>query len=76
MNESLFERLDSENNTVTLKLQYRMNRKIMCVSNEITYNGSMKAANNDVATATLRIKDTMVFIDKFFPLIRISYEIQ
>ncbi|XP_043283402.1 DNA replication ATP-dependent helicase/nuclease DNA2 isoform X2 [Venturia canescens] len=60
MNESLFARLDSENNTVTLKLQYRMNKRIMSIANILTYNDSMIAANSQIANATLYVKDPTV----------------
>ncbi|XP_026669989.1 DNA replication ATP-dependent helicase/nuclease DNA2 [Ceratina calcarata] len=47
--ESLFSRLDNENNTVELNLQYRMNRRIMHVANKFTYRDMLKSG--DVATA-------------------------
>lgn len=67
MDESLFARLDSENNTVTLKLQYRMNRRIMAIANVLTYDDCMKAANNQIADATLKVKDSMVRFRLFLP---------
>lgn len=53
--ESLFQRLDSEVATVTLTLQYRMNKTITKLANDITYKGSLKCGNDAVAMATLRI---------------------
>lgn len=60
LNESLFKRLDSDNNTVCLRLQYRMNSRIMDVANKLTYNGELLAANEEIAQATLKVKDVSV----------------
>ena len=62
MSESLFARLDNANNTVLLKLQYRMNKKIMSIANHMTYQGNLKAGNSLVETATLEFTDPMVMI--------------
>lgn len=54
--ESLFARLDSSDATVALTLQYRMNKTIMKVANDLTYHGSLACANDTVANATFRAK--------------------
>lgn len=56
--QSLFARLDSDNATVALTLQYRMNKTIMKVANDLTYHGALKCANEEVANATFRSKTT------------------
>lgn len=58
--ESLFERLDSENNTVTLTVQYRMNKSIMDLINKLTYNGELKAGNESIENATFISPNTRV----------------
>ena len=50
--ESLFLRLDSENNTVNLTKQYRMNRKIMHLANKLTYNDMLEVGNTTIENAT------------------------
>lgn len=51
--ESLFARLDSDNNTVELLRQYRMNGRIMRLANEVTYRGRLAPGNRQVENATL-----------------------
>ncbi|EFN73136.1 DNA2-like helicase [Camponotus floridanus] len=51
--ESLFTRLDSDNNTVNLLKQYRMNGRIMRLANDVTYHGKLEPANKQVENATL-----------------------
>lgn len=51
--ESLFVRLDSENNTVNLTKQYRMNGRIMKLANDIAYRGKLVPGNKQVENATL-----------------------
>lgn len=60
MDESLFVRLDNENNTVTLISQYRMNSRIMSIANSLTYSGQLKEGNETVANATLNVQDASV----------------
>ncbi|XP_015607764.1 DNA replication ATP-dependent helicase/nuclease DNA2 [Cephus cinctus] len=60
MGESLFVRLDNENNTIELVLQYRMNTTIMNLANSLTYKGKLKAGNDAVADATLKVKDESI----------------
>ncbi|XP_043517385.1 DNA replication ATP-dependent helicase/nuclease DNA2 isoform X1 [Frieseomelitta varia] len=50
--ESLFARLDSENNTIKLTKQYRMNKSIMRIANKLTYNDMLKAGDVSVENAT------------------------
>lgn len=54
--ESLFARLDSTSATVTLAHQYRMNKTIMKLANDLTYHGALKCANDEVANATFKMK--------------------
>lgn len=58
--ESLFKRLDSENNTVTLFVQYRMNMEIMTLANKITYEDQLEVGNESVGNATLHFKNNQV----------------
>lgn len=51
--ESLFIRLDSDNNTVNLLKQYRMNRRIMKLANDVTYRDKLVSGNKQVENATL-----------------------
>ncbi|CAL7942303.1 unnamed protein product [Xylocopa violacea] len=50
--ESLFVRLDNQNNTAYLMKQYRMNKKIMHLANELTYDNLLEAGNEQVENAT------------------------
>ncbi|KOX72024.1 DNA2-like helicase [Melipona quadrifasciata] len=50
--ESLFARLDSENNTIKLTKQYRMNKSIMRLANKLTYNDMLKAGDISIENAT------------------------
>lgn len=54
--ESLFARLDSPDATVALTLQYRMNKTITKLANDLTYRGELKCANDNVANATFKTK--------------------
>lgn len=54
--ESLFARLDSPEATVTLTHQYRMNRTVMKLANDLTYHGQLICANDAVANATFKLK--------------------
>lgn len=51
--ESLFTRLDSENNTVSLTRQYRMNGRIMKLANDTAYRGKLAPGDRRVENATL-----------------------
>lgn len=51
--ESLFARLDSNDNTVNLREQYRMNGRIMRLANDTTYRGKLMSGNKQVENATL-----------------------
>jgi len=56
--ESLFKRLDSSEATVVLSLQYRMNKTIVKLANNLTYKGALKCANDSIASATIKTTDT------------------
>lgn len=51
--ETLFSRLDSQNNTVNLTKQYRMNKTIMQLANKLTYNDALETGNTLIENATL-----------------------
>lgn len=51
--ESLFQRLDCPEATSVLTLQYRMNKTITKLANELTYQGSLQCASNEVKTAVM-----------------------
>lgn len=57
MGESLFELLESDSAVVSLRKQYRMNRTVMDLANKITYEGGLECANDDVAQATLNLRE-------------------
>lgn len=60
MGISLFERLDSEMTNVTLRVQYRMNSRIMDVANKLTYENKLIAANETIANATMKFSNESV----------------
>ncbi|XP_073830771.1 DNA replication helicase/nuclease 2 [Musca autumnalis] len=51
--ESLFHRLDSKEATSVLTLQYRMNKTITKLANDLTYNGALECASNDIKMAKM-----------------------
>ncbi|GAB1597754.1 DNA replication ATP-dependent helicase/nuclease DNA2-like [Argonauta hians] len=53
MDRSLFAELEDRGTTVQLNLQYRMNREIMSLSNELIYEGCLQCGTEEVATRTL-----------------------
>ncbi|XP_011308932.1 DNA replication ATP-dependent helicase/nuclease DNA2 [Fopius arisanus] len=57
MAEDIFNRLDTPNNTRSLRLQYRMNETIMALANAFTYKGELCAGNEAIANATLKFKN-------------------
>lgn len=59
--ESLFERLDNPESTFVLGLQYRMNRVITKLANNLTYKGELKCATETVEKATMEIPDLEKF---------------
>ncbi|XP_011497462.1 PREDICTED: DNA replication ATP-dependent helicase/nuclease DNA2 [Ceratosolen solmsi marchali] len=61
MNESLFFRLNSENNTISLLLQYRMNKCIMNTANKLTYNNQLRIGNEIIGNATLPVTNKAEF---------------
>lgn len=60
MNQDIFSRLDTPNNTRILSLQYRMNDPIMELANQLTYNGELCAGNESVAKSTYKFKDEKI----------------
>ncbi|KAM9197403.1 DNA replication ATP-dependent helicase/nuclease DNA2 [Dugong dugon] len=56
MNESLFKRLEQNKNAVVqLTVQYRMNSKIMSLSNKLTYEGKLQCGSEKVANAVINL---------------------
>nr|XP_016937347.1 DNA replication ATP-dependent helicase/nuclease DNA2 [Drosophila suzukii] len=54
--ETLFQRLDSEQATAVLSLQYRMNKTITRLANELTYGGDLKCASEEVSVARFQVE--------------------
>ncbi|XP_068114325.1 DNA replication ATP-dependent helicase/nuclease DNA2 [Hyperolius riggenbachi] len=56
MNESLFKRLEKNQEAVVqLTVQYRMNSKIMALSNKLVYEGRLECSSERVSTATAQL---------------------
>ncbi|XP_059518524.1 DNA replication ATP-dependent helicase/nuclease DNA2 [Myotis daubentonii] len=56
MSESLFKRLERNKNAVVqLTVQYRMNSKIMSLSNKLTYEGKLECGSDKVASAVISL---------------------
>lgn len=54
--ETLFQRLDCPEATAVLSLQYRMNRNITKLANQLTYGEALKCANEQVEQAKLQLE--------------------
>nr|XP_009008079.1 DNA replication ATP-dependent helicase/nuclease DNA2 isoform X2 [Callithrix jacchus] len=67
MSESLFKRLEQNKNAVVqLTVQYRMNSKIMSLSNKLTYEGKLECGSDKVANAVInlpRFKDVKLELE-------------
>ncbi|XP_019394042.1 PREDICTED: DNA replication ATP-dependent helicase/nuclease DNA2 isoform X1 [Crocodylus porosus] len=58
MSESLFKRLEQNKNAVVqLTVQYRMNSKIMSLSNKLVYEGKLECGSEKVSKATVNLPD-------------------
>ncbi|KAM5236452.1 DNA replication ATP-dependent helicase/nuclease DNA2 [Ctenodactylus gundi] len=56
MSESLFKRLEQNKNAVVqLTVQYRMNSKIMSLSNKLTYEGKLECGSDKVASGVIHL---------------------
>ncbi|XP_006089811.3 DNA replication ATP-dependent helicase/nuclease DNA2, partial [Myotis lucifugus] len=56
MSESLFKRLERNKSAVVqLTVQYRMNSKIMSLSNKLTYEGKLECGSDKVASAVINL---------------------
>ncbi|CAI9547736.1 unnamed protein product [Staurois parvus] len=56
MSESLFKRLErNQDAVVNLTVQYRMNSKIMSLSNKLVYEGRLECASERVSSATVQL---------------------
>lgn len=62
--ESLFARLDSPESTMVLGLQYRMNRVITKLANNLTYNGQLKCGNEAVEKASMKVMNLELMQEK------------
>ncbi|XP_046339040.2 DNA replication ATP-dependent helicase/nuclease DNA2-like [Haliotis rufescens] len=60
MGESLFARLDDAGATFDLNLQYRMNKTIMHLSNELMYSGLLQCGSSEVADTCLVLPEPSV----------------
>ncbi|XP_065333568.1 DNA replication ATP-dependent helicase/nuclease DNA2 [Cloeon dipterum] len=60
MEETIFERLQTTQNTAILGLQYRMNASICDLANKITYKGALKCGNDKVAKSTFKLPNPAV----------------
>nr|XP_055180751.1 DNA replication ATP-dependent helicase/nuclease DNA2 isoform X2 [Nyctereutes procyonoides] len=69
MSESLFKRLEQNKNAVVqLTVQYRMNSKIMSLSNKLTYDGKLECGSDKVANAVVNLpnlKDVKLELEFF-----------
>ncbi|XP_044570904.1 DNA replication ATP-dependent helicase/nuclease DNA2 isoform X2 [Drosophila ananassae] len=57
--ETLFHRLDSQEATAVLSLQYRMNKTITRLANELTYAGQLQCASETVSGARLQLQPSI-----------------
>uniref|UniRef100_A0A0A1X334 DNA replication ATP-dependent helicase/nuclease n=1 Tax=Zeugodacus cucurbitae TaxID=28588 RepID=A0A0A1X334_ZEUCU len=53
--ESLFQRLDTAAATAVLTLQYRMNKSITRLANELTYKGALQCASKEIELDALQV---------------------
>ncbi|XP_045147614.1 DNA replication ATP-dependent helicase/nuclease DNA2 [Echinops telfairi] len=71
MSESLFKRLEQNTNAVVqLTVQYRMNSKIMSLSNKLIYEGKLECGSDKVAHAVInlpKVKNVLLELDADFP---------
>lgn len=68
MDVSLFSRLERPENTVALPIQYRMNREITAVCNNLTYAGQLECGSEDVANASLSLPNLPVTLGQTLPV--------
>lgn len=62
--ESLFERLDTDESTMVLGLQYRMNRMITKLANNLSYEGQLKCANESIEKAVMSVPELVMLKEK------------
>ncbi|GJQ70844.1 hypothetical protein Trydic_g767 [Trypoxylus dichotomus] len=65
LSESLFERLQNPEATVSLNLNYRMNKPITELANSFTYLGELKVANDIIGNATFKIPNLNIFLELY-----------
>lgn len=57
--ETLFSHLERDSNTVSLRFNYRMNKKLTELANKLTYNGELKCADETVSTKTITARQNI-----------------
>lgn len=63
MAKSLFEILENEKNVISLTMNYRMNKVITKIANDLTYKGHLLVADEKTGNATLCIpKKQVIFL--------------
>ncbi|XP_064461357.1 DNA replication ATP-dependent helicase/nuclease DNA2-like [Ornithodoros turicata] len=67
MDTSLFERMQTNHNTVTLSVQYRMNSEIMHLCNSLTYEGKLQCSSQKVRNATVLLPEVNNFSELLPP---------
>ncbi|XP_049819386.1 DNA replication ATP-dependent helicase/nuclease DNA2 isoform X2 [Aethina tumida] len=63
MTESIFDRLNCEAATIALNLNFRMNKTITALANDLTYNGELLIGSDEVADATLQLPQKNAILD-------------
>jgi len=58
LHQSLFDLLDHESATISLNIQYRMNKVIAALANHLTYKGKLECATETVATRTIQLQSS------------------
>ena len=65
MDRSLFEHLETKENTIPLNIQYRMNSVIMDCANGLVYDGQLECGSYEVSSRTLKLNDEICFTKPF-----------
>ncbi|XP_072401459.1 DNA replication ATP-dependent helicase/nuclease DNA2 [Diabrotica undecimpunctata] len=65
MSESLFERLYVTDAATSLNINYRMNKTITSLANNLTYNGELQVGNNAIENATISFPNKQILIDLY-----------
>ncbi|XP_045462614.1 DNA replication ATP-dependent helicase/nuclease DNA2 [Harmonia axyridis] len=65
MAKSMFERLEGDEGTISLTMNYRMNKVITKLANDLTYNGNLLVADEKTGNATLCIPNEKEMFESF-----------